>query len=137
MAPHFVKLFRFFFSGKTVSLSEKQYAFQQNWKKYLIITLTVIVPLLAFVQNIYEDYKSYKKYHVNWKDEKLFDVTTFILKDTIAPLITDTVRWKRFALPSKNTALIYNMQDGPDQYDVDIDTLKYTYTLHDNADTAK
>ena len=29
------------------------------------------------------------------------------------------------------------MQDGPDQYDVDIDTLKYTYMLHDNADTAK
>ena len=60
----------------------------------------------------------------------------FITKDTLQPLLTDTLRWKRFAFAYKNSAVIYNMQDKADFYDCDIDTIKQTYILHDNADTS-
>ena len=137
LIPYLNKLFRFFFLGKNETLLEKQYVFQRSWKGKLVIAISVIIPILSFIHDTYREYRSYRKYHIDIKDEKLFEVTTFILKDTIAPLVTDTIRWRRFALPNKNTAVIYNMQDNPDEYEFDIDTLQHNYTLHNNADTAK
>ena len=73
---------------------------------------------------------------MNSKRQKLYDVTYFITTDTLLPLLTDTLRWKRFALADKNSAVIYGMQDKADYYDCDIDTVKHTYTLHNDADTS-
>ena len=137
LIPYTGKLIQFFFKGRMVTLAEKQYRFQKSWKKYVVITISVIIPLLFFMHDTYNEYERYNKYHVDIKNEKLFDITTFIVKDTLAPLITDTIRWKRFAIPYKTTAAIFNMQDKAIEYDFKIDSIKHTYIFHDNDDSLK
>ena len=137
LGSHMRKLFHFFFFGETETLSEKRFGFQPGRKKYVVITLTTIVPLLLFGDMVYKENKLYKKYHGYLQDQKLFEVTTFILKDTLAPLTTDTLRWKRFAIPYKNSVAIFDMQDNPTDYDCDVDTLHQLYRIHDNADSSK
>lgn len=70
-------------------------------------------------------------------DQKLYDVTYFVMKDTLPPLLSDTLRWKRFAFISLKSVAVYNMQDHDNSYGCDLDTTRHTCRLHDNPDSAK
>ncbi len=136
LLPYAHKLIQFFFYSRSISLAEKHYQFERSWKKYLVVTLGICIPVVGFLNDIFHVRKIYRENEVNSKRQKLYDITYFITKDTLQPLLTDTLRWKRFAFAYKNSAVIYNMQDKADFYDCDIDTIKQTYILHDNADTS-
>jgi hypothetical protein len=135
--PYAEKLTRFFFGGKTISISEKQYKLEKSWKKYLVFGLLILIPFLSIVNSTYEANKLYRKVQAGAKDAKLYDVTFFVMKDTLQPLLTDTLQWRRFVFLSKKNIAIYNMQDKADFYDCDIDSLKKTCRLHDNDDSTK
>lgn len=137
LLPYTQKLFQFFFRGKTISISEKHYKFEQTWKKYLVFALVICIPLLSIVNSTYEANKLYREVQTDAKDQKLYDVTCFVTKDTLQPLLTDTLRWKRFVFLSKKNTAVYNMQDKANFYDCDIDSLKKTCRLHDNDDSTK
>jgi hypothetical protein len=136
IAPYIHKLIQFFFYDRVISLTEKHYKFERSWKKYIVIALGIGIPAFGFFSSIFWANKRYRDHGVNAKREKLFDVTYFITKDTLQPLLTDTLRWRKFAFANKNSAVIYNMQDKAGYYVCDEDTMKHTYTLHDNPDTA-
>jgi hypothetical protein len=87
--------------------------------------------------NIFNDYKSYRRQLSNRRNQRLYEVDWFIAKDTILPMLTDTLRWKRFALFGRKSAAIYNMKDSASIFDYDRDSLKQIYRIHDNTDSTK
>ena len=80
-----------------------------------------------------------KQNMLNRKNQKLYNAEIFLKgNDTLPPLLSDTLRWKRFvftAFRQEKMLVIYNMQDAADYYDYDIDSIHQTITLHDNPDT--
>ena len=73
----------------------------------------------------------------NKRNQRLYDVDWFIAKDTIQPLLTDGLRWRKFALFGRKSAVIYNMRDSASIYDMDKDSIKQVYRIHDNPDSSK
>lgn len=91
----------------------------------------------TIIISIVIDYNDYHRQLTNKKKQRLYNVTWFMTKDTLPPILTDTLRWKRFALVGRHTAEIYNMKDSAGSYVYDLDSNKHVYTLHDNIDTLK
>lgn len=137
LAPYALKLAQFFFQAKTISLSEKHYSFEKGWRKYAVIALGICIPLFSFINSLYEANTIYRKLRAEAKEQRLYDVNYFIAKDTLQPLLTDTLRWRRFVFLSKKSAAVYNMEDKAVFYDCDLDPLKRTCRLHDYDDSAK
>jgi len=114
LLPYAHKLIQFFFYSRSISLAEKHYQFERSWKKYLVVTLGICIPVVGFLNDIFHVHKIYRQNEVNSKRQKLYDITYFITRDTLQSLLTDTLRWKRFAFAYKNSVLIYNLQDKAD-----------------------
>ena len=138
LAPYAGKLLAFFFSGKPVTIAPEHYSFTTKWKKLLLSGLMIIIALLIIVPVIFNDTNRYKSLQKSARTEKMYDVTTFVAKDTLPPLTTDTLRWNRLMLfVQGNEAVIFNMKNKEDTYQVDVDSLKKTYTFHDSPDKKK
>jgi hypothetical protein len=63
-----------------------------------------------------------------------------VAKDTLPPLLTDTLRWKRLlisysAYTPRPYAVVSYMQDDQDFYYFEIDSAKKTFTLKDPDDS--
>ncbi len=135
VAPYLRTLSHFFFMGKPVAITQKHYVLQSARKKYSLVSVLVIIPVLYTVLVTIGDLKRYVRQHNDLKREKIYDVTAFIAKDTLPPLSTDTIRWKRLALfVYGNNAVVYNMKDKPDWYQCDVDSVDKVYTFHDGPD---
>jgi len=80
--------------------------------------------------------RKYKRNLANSKNEKLYEVLVFIAKDTLPPLLTDTLRWRRLLFANANDAIVCNMRDEKTWYKCDRDTLKKTFTLQDGVDSS-
>ncbi len=137
LIPFFDKLKLFFFYNRNISLQETDYPFDKAWKRYFFIGLGVVLVAGIIIISIVNNYHIYRRHLTNKKNQRLYNVAWFITKDTIPPILTDTLRWKRFALVGRHTAEIYNMHDSAGSYVYDLDSNKHSYTLHDNADTLK
>ena len=138
VAPFAKQLFQFFFKGAATVITVKEYTFQTKWKRYLLTTLMIVVPLAIIVLLTIGDSKRYIHQAADARKEKIYDVTAFVAKDTLPPLTTDTLRWSRLALfVYGNYAVIYNMKNKLDWYQCDVDSIKKTFTLHDNPDKKK
>jgi hypothetical protein len=110
LSPYVNKLFQFFFMNKVITVTEKHYSYKTGWKKKAVIGVLVLVPPFAFLSQGLNDYKGFVKNAASKKSEKLYDVTYFIATDTLPPLTTDTIRWKRFILNS-NYAVVCTIDD--------------------------
>jgi len=137
LIPHVGRLFRFFFINENVSLADKEFVFKTAWKRYALAGVSIIVVVGTILLNFIPELSAYKRSQARRKKQKLYDVSWFRSKDTLPPLLSDTLRWKRFALFRKNSAAVYNMKDSASIYDYDADTIKHIYTLHDNPDSTK
>ena len=137
LIPYAGRLFRFFFNNRNVSLADKEFVFKTTWKRYVLTGVCIIMVAGTIVMNLIPDINAYKRSLTRRKKQKLYDVAWFKSKDTLPPLLSDTLRWKRFALFHKNSAAVYSMKDSASIYDYDADTLKHIYTLHDNPDSTK
>jgi hypothetical protein len=73
--------------------------------------------------------------------QQLYEVASFVHeKDTLPPLPSDTLRWKKFALSDYQGhpyGVIYNMQDNDDWYSYQLDDKAKTLTLTDMPDTTR
>ncbi len=99
----------------------------------------LLAPALVSFGIVKKSMATLKENTLNLKNQKLYNAEIFIKgNDTLPPLLTDTLRWKRFiftAFRKEKMVVIYNMQDAADYYDYDIDSIHQTITLHDNPDT--
>jgi hypothetical protein len=141
LAPYIPKLFRFFFYLQPVSLAEKQYIFKTAWKKWVIVAL-LIVPVWMCFYNIERSMRLKRRNSNNRKQERLYDVRSFVKgRDTLAPLLTDTLRWKRFALTdyqgTKYAVIYYMAGDDQDWFNYQVDSSKKLIVLIDAGDTTK
>ncbi len=80
-------------------------------------------------------YYRYLRKTANARREKIYNVTAFAAKDSLPPFMDDSVRWKRVLLNVfGNHALIITKDDNFDGYEYDVDSIKKTFTFHDNPD---
>jgi hypothetical protein len=134
LQPHVNKLIQFFFNGRSVSLKESEQQPDSIKKNYFLYFFGYGLVFFLFISEIVHVTKIYSKDKVQIREDKLYDVIYFIQKDTLLPLTTDTIRWKRFILTGNHSAVIFNMQDKPDFYQYDMDSTKHTISLHDSPD---
>jgi hypothetical protein len=133
--PYLRILQAYFLSNHAESLAEKKYRFQTQWKNRILFLVLFAVPLILFTLQTPSELSRYKVYQSIRNSEKIYDISTFVSKDTLPPLLTDTVRWRRLLFSGRNEVVIINMQDERDYYQYDVDSNKKTITLHDNPDT--
>jgi hypothetical protein len=136
IAPYFYLLIQIFFYKRSVVFTEYHYRFITKRKKYALLLIMVVFPFCIFLFTTIGDVRRYKKDLVNAKREKLYEVLSFISKDTLPPLITDTLRWKRLLFAETNSAIVCNMKDEKIWYTCDDDSVQKTFTLRDEADTS-
>jgi len=135
IAPNLKHLFIFLFTDAPVSVYKKAFIFQTKWKKFMLAAVMVVVPLLFILLNVSGDIKNFNDIKSDAGKEKIYDVTTFVAGDTLPPLTSDTLRWKRVMFSYGyygNYAIIYKMNDRQYWYQFDIDSNKKTLTLYDN-----
>jgi hypothetical protein len=135
--PYLKNVFDFFFRDSAVLISPKRFALQAKRKKYLLKTIMIAVPLMFFITAAIGLSKNYIAQENDSLKGKIYDVTTFIAGDTLPPLTTDTLRWKRvmlFVNVNPDLMVIYNMNKQQKWYKFDIDSSKKIFTLYDNPD---
>ena len=72
----------------------------------------------TIIKNLMQFY-NYGDQENNLRKQKIYDVTTFIASDTLPPLITDSLTWKRVILfinVNPDLMIIYNMNDNQKWY---------------------
>ena len=137
LVPYAGRLFQFFFLRRSISLTDRQFEFEAAWKKYVLAGLGIVFIAGTITLDLNFNIRAYKRELSRRKHQKLYDVAWFRTKDTLPPLLSDTLRWKRFALVYRNSAVVYNMKDSAESFDYDTDTLKHIYRLHNNPDSTK
>jgi hypothetical protein len=137
--PYANRLIKLFFEGQSVSLAAPQYRFRGPLKKYALATVLIAVPLLLLGTIGLGIVNRYNRNARNTRLQKYYEVTTFVAKDTVPPIPTDTLRWKRFMISFSNYrrtpyAVVCGMDDDFDYYEYEIDSIKRTLTLRDGPD---
>jgi hypothetical protein len=133
LAPYSRRLFQFFFFDRIVPVPRTQHANSSSGKTRALTAVLIVIPLLLCLLTAVADYKRFDEVSALRKSQKCYNVTTFFAKDTLPPLTTDTLRWKRL-LVYGNRVLVCNMSDEQDRYTCDLDSVKGTMTFHDNPD---
>ena len=138
--PYLRTLLRLFFTGQSVSLAVRNYQLNSPGKKRALTAVLVGIPLILLTIGGVGIVQRYHRHAVNARLQKYYEVNTFVAKDTLPPLLTDTLRWKRLLISySAYTPLPYavvsTMQDDQDFYYFEIDSAKRTFTLKDPDDS--
>ena len=133
LAPFFQRFVKLFLYEDEVSISEKQHYFQSKQTKYL---LNVLGALLISVFLITSIDGNLKRHHQDLAGRgEIYEVTSFVTKDSLQANITDTLNWKRLVLFAYNTtkyAIVYynNEEAGAgDGYYYNMDSAKKTFTI--------
>lgn len=119
----------FFFSGKEISLPVIPYPYAGNKRINIarIIVKTLVIGY-ALISATIQGIELEKKYGDSAPQPTLsgvYDAETFVIgKDTIPPLVTDTVHWKKLVVAGINRAHIYYLNDTVIYYKTEIDTTK-------------
>lgn len=112
---------------------------RKKWMRISLLVTKILLITSVFVLNAYGVVSFEKE-----RGEKapkpplwgIYEVTTFIKnKDTLPPLITDTLRWRKFIISSPGRASLLLMNDSLKSYDCKVDTLKKNMILYLDADT--
>jgi hypothetical protein len=132
----------FFFLNKTTTaanLTPKR--FKKRWKNITLIVAKCILIGYAVILTGIEVIQANKEYGDDVKHPVLygiFNTKTFVLnKDTLAPLTTDTLRWRRIIINARGGVRVDLMNDSAKIYSFKSDTLKKTITLGNTKDTTR
>lgn len=135
IAPDAKRLFRFFFTNEAIAKNNYVPSFVNGKFKTLYRSLKTLVLLLFFSDTLFIYFAS-----GNFNDDKAvrpplhgaYEVSVFVLDgDTLAPLQTDQLRWKRVFVHRRNYFIVQNMQDGMQDYILENDTAKQILLLTD------
>jgi hypothetical protein len=130
----FKRIATFFFTGQAVSLPKLRYPYEGNRKMNIArIVIKVLVIGYVLTMSVVQGIQFEKQYGDSVPKAKLYgvyNVETFVLnKDTLPPLMTDTLRWKKFVIASLTQARVYHVNDSISRYQTQIDTTKRSMTL--------
>lgn len=139
IAPDASRLFSFFICKKTrpQSVEVVAYASARSKRLYQFIKAFVIAYMLFSTLSVY--FKTN-----NFNDDKAarplfhgaYDVIVFVNNgDTLAPLLTDTTRWRRVFVHRQGYFITQDMQDNMQDYSLLIDTIQRNFILERDGDT--
>lgn len=134
LAPFASGLWSFFFREGASVLITQHYGFQIKWKQTTLQAKLMIIPLVICALSTIGVYNRYRQEQKENLRCRIYEVTSFVARDSLPPLLTDTLRWKGFVLDYKDYVVIYSMQEKTDWYHCDVDSSEKTFTLHDNPD---
>ncbi len=135
LAPYLKNIFQVFFMNGTADFLQRSFVFKTRKGNNLMSGALIVVPLALTLIFTAGTHKRYVQQEKDARNEKLYDVTAFELKDTTKTPVSDTLRWKRVLMNVYgDNFVIANMNDKLDWYDGDVDSLKKTFSLHDNPD---
>ena len=133
LAPFIQKIIQLFFYEQQVSFAERHYNFKSKNTKYLLNVSGALLISIFLISSISLNLKHYNE-DIEGRG-KIYEVTSFVNKDTLSSNITDTVNWKRLVLSSygstKMAVIYYNNLEVGDYYYYKIDTAKKTFSIKD------
>jgi hypothetical protein len=138
--PDMKRLINFFFRNKSVPSVNIQPKFPKSWMKITWLSVKVLLigtVVYSTVSGVWEEYENYGD-DANTKAPLfgIYNVETFIKnKDTLPPLLTDTVQWKQLNVAFPGYAIIRKMNDSLNRYSFTTDTLKKTLIMTLNSDS--
>jgi hypothetical protein len=140
--PDMQRLINFFFRNKAVPAANIQPRFPKRWMKITWLSVKILLVgsvLYNTVSGVWEGYKTYGDTAI--KKTPLFGIyntETFIKnKDTLAPLLTDTVQWKQLNIVFANYAIVKTMSDKTIGYGLTVDSVKKTVQFINSRDSAE
>ena len=111
------------------------------WMQKARVVLKVLVIGYVVVAQIIGALEATKLYGANRTKPALYgmyDVETFIQNsDTLAPLLTDPVRWRKLMIDWEGFVSVKKMDNQLERLAVEIDTVEQTLTLNTFADTTR
>ena len=121
------RLFKFFFTGEAVSLPViKAPEIQQKWLRIAKLSAKALIIGYALIYGFIDVLDARKKYGDLAPKPALhglYDVDEFVINnDTLPPLVTDSLRWKQFAIQWEGYARINYMTDKVASFLTEIDT---------------
>ncbi|MDQ6757139.1 MAG: hypothetical protein M3004_09400 [Bacteroidota bacterium] len=135
------RLINFFILNKTTAPAKIAMPLQTKWKRILQRSLKVLAILFAIYSTLWSSIGVINKYGDSAPKPSLYgiyDIETFIKKgDTIPPLATDTVRWKRMIISYPGYIRIATMPDSIKWFKINIDTVKRTAALIYSKDSTQ
>jgi hypothetical protein len=134
------RFINFFFLNKTAepaNLTPRR--FQKRWKNITLVVVKYLLIAYVLLSDGGNMISGYSAYGLGVKHPVLygvFNTKSFVLnKDTLAPLTSDTTRWRRILITNYASAKVTTMNDSTKSYSYKSDTLKKTITLGDLKDT--
>ena len=134
LSPHFNRLIQLFFYKHAISLDEKNYIIQNRASRWVLWALAFSFICVFCSMNLFYNNREYKR-SLPMLHQKIYEITSFVAGDTIPPLLTDSLRWKRLVFTSDKDAIIYRMNDAKDYYSCTVDSSKKTFALRNTDDT--
>ncbi len=136
----FRRIATFFFTGRPISLPVISYPYAGNKPMNIARIVTkVLVIGYVIITSIVQGFEFEKQYGDSMPKPKLYgiyNVETFVLgNDTLPPIMTDTLRWKKLAVNSLTQARVYHVNDSIGRYFAKFDTTAHTLTLKLATDT--
>jgi len=138
--PDIKRLISFFFRNKAVPAVNIQPKFPKRWMKITWLSVKILLigtVVYSTISGVWDEYKNYGD-DVTTKAPLfgIYNVETFIKnKDTLPPLLTDSVQWKQLNVAFPGYAIIRTMNDSLKGYSFTADTLKKTLTMTSNSDS--
>ena len=115
-----------------LKLTKRWTRITRPWVKWIFI-------LYVLYSNISSSIDGQKQYGDNRKKPPLYGIynaETFVRnKDTIAPLTTDTTRWKQLVIQFEKFAQVKLMNDTLRRYNFIVDTVSKSVSVYPNTDT--
>ena len=118
----------------------KDRRFQKRWKNITLISVKYVLIVYVFYTTLWGAIQS-----IPYGDDAkrpvmygIFNTQTFVLKkDTLAPLTTDTTRWRRIVITGRGSVRINYMDDSTSNYSFKDDTIKKLITMGSFKDTTR
>ncbi|GAA3957889.1 hypothetical protein [Mucilaginibacter dorajii] len=137
-----LRLFNFFFFNKSAPPSNiDPHRFKARWKNITLNTIKYVLIVYVIGINLKGDIEAATQYGDKAPKPPLYgiyDVQSFVRnKDTIAPLTTDTTRWRKLIISYAANARIKLMNDTLKNYSFKIDSTTHSIVINSYTDTLK
>lgn len=135
------RLINVFFLNKTaLPASLSPHRFKKQWKNITLVVIKYLIIIYVLAGNITSDIKMASLYGEKAPKPLLYgiyNVESFIRnQDTVAPLATDTTRWKRLIISNSNSAQIKLMNDTNKYVGFKVDTQIHYVVINTVTDTS-
>lgn len=135
----FRRLFNFFILNKTVPSADHGSIFTTRTGKIIIISAQALLVGFFIINMATSSNRNRKVYGVEREKSPLYgvyNVETFVLnKDTLPPMLTDSVRWRRLLIDYPGFVSVIKMDEKLQRYNTELDTTARQYIFTIGQDT--